>query len=465
MDSTTTTTTSLNDQAVEAPLTGLAFTFRALRSRNYRLFFFGQGVSLIGSWLTTTATSWLVFRLAQSSGVIDAAAALGVVRFAGQIPLFVLAPLAGVLVDRWDRHKVLVVAQVLAMLQSAALAYLALAHRITIPQVLWLNVFQGIVNAFDAPARQSFVVEMVSRRDDLPNAIALNSTLFNLARLLGPAIAGVLIAGFGEGMCFAIDAVSYFAVIVALLMMTVPARMVRENHKHPLRELKEGFLYAFGFAPSRFLLLLAGLVSLAVSAYQTLLPLFTEILAPHATMEHQAKLFGVLGTSIGIGALAGAIYLASRRSVVGLGRVIAIASVLLGMSMIAFGAARTMWLAVPLAAIGGLGMIISFAAGNTVLQAIISDEMRGRVMSFYIMAVMGTAPLGSILAGALAAKVGAPRTVMLSGAVSVAAAILFAMQLKRIRAIVRPIYRQKGIIPEMAKGIADANRLTTAAEE
>ena len=454
MDSTTASSTTVENgaprstaEAIEAQPTGIAFTFRALRSRNYKLFFFGQGVSLIGTWLTTTATSWRGFRLAQSSGLGDAAAALGLGRFAGQIPLFLLAPLAGVMVDRWDRHKVLVVAQSLALLQSAALAVLALRHVITIPQVLWLNVFQGIVNAFDAPARQSFVVDMVERRDDLPNAIALNSTLFNLARLVGPAVAGVLIAAFGEGICFSIDAVSYLAVIIALLMMTVPARIKRENGKHPLRELKEGFVYAFGFQPSRHLLLLAGLVSLAVAGYQTLLPMFSEILAPHSSMDWQAKLYGILGTSVGIGALCGAIYLASRRSVLGLGRIIA---------------ARVMWLALPLAALGGLGMIVSFAAGNTVLQAIISDQMRGRVMSFYIMAVMGTAPVGSILAGGVAARIGAPHTVMVCGAVSIAAAVLFAMQLRRIREIVRPIYREKGIIPEMAKGLADANRLTTA---
>src|SRR4051812_47840045 len=244
-------TQPVDETAAGAEAGGLAFMLRALRYRNYRLFFAGQGVSLIGSWLTTTATSWLVYRLAQGNPLLKAATVLGVVRFAAQIPTFLVAPLAGVLVDRWDRHRVIIVTQILSLLQSAALAFLALTHRITIPQVVVLNFFQGFVNAFDAPARQAFVVEMIERREDLPNAIALNSSMFNGARLFGPAVAGLLIAAFSEGVCFAIDAVSYLFVLIALLMMHVNRDAKPTPRKHPMRELYEGFKYAFGFPPVR----------------------------------------------------------------------------------------------------------------------------------------------------------------------------------------------------------------------
>jgi len=434
---------------------GLKFVLRALRYRNYRLFFLGQGVSLIGSWLTTTATSWLVYRLAQGNPVVKAATVLGVVRFAAQIPTFLLAPIAGVLVDRWDRHRVIVATQVFSMIQSALLAWLALSGRITITHVIILNAFQGLVNAFDAPARQAFVVEMIERREDLSNAIALNSSMFNGARLLGPAIAGLLIAATSEGVCFLIDAISYFAVIVALLMMHVTHGAKANQRKHPLHELKEGFLYAFGFPPVRAILLLGALMSIAVSAFQTLMPLFVPILAGP---EHGARVFGFLGTAVGVGALAGAIYLASRRSVVGLGRIMALAGFLLGGSIAWFAMTHSLSLALVLAAISGLGSIISFAAGNTMLQALVDDNMRGRLMAFYIMAVMGTAPLGSIIGGWVATpeRLGVARTIELAGALCVLTSSLFMLKLPMLRKLVRPIYVRKGIIPEVATGLAQA---------
>jgi len=437
---------------------------RALRYRNYKLFFFGQGLSLIGSWLTTTATSWLVYRLAQGNPLVRAAMVLGVVRFAGQIPMFLTTPIAGVLVDRWDRHRVIVVTQILSLIQSGLLAALTLAHKITVPQLVWLNVFQGFINAFDAPARQAFVVEMIERREDLPNAIALNSSMFNGARLLGPAIAGIIIAATSEGICFAIDTVSYLAVIVALLLMHVNRSAKPIERKHPLRELHEGFKYAFGFRPVRAILLLAGIVSLAVSAYQTLLPLFVDHLQKQ---DHGARVFGYLGTAIGIGALAGAIYLASRRSIVGLGRIIAISGFITGVSMIGFAYAHMLWLGLMLAAISGLGTIISFAAGNTMLQAIVDDHMRGRLMSFYIMAVMGTAPLGSLVAGWLATpdRLGESLTVAISGLISIAASVFFILKLKMLRQLVRPIYVKKGIIPEVATALQTSNVVSTPPEQ
>jgi MFS family permease len=454
-------TAATNDKSAGG---GMAFMLRALRYRNYRLFFFGQGLSLIGSWLTTTATSWLVYRLAQGNPLVRAAMVLGVVRFAGQIPMFLTTPIAGVLVDRWDRHRVIVVTQILSLLQSGLLAVLTLMHKITVPQLVWLNVFQGFINAFDAPARQAFVVEMIEGREDLPNAIALNSSMFNGARLLGPAIAGLLIAATNEGICFAIDTVSYFAVIVALLLMHVKRSPAPVERKHPLQELREGFKYAFGFPPVRAILLLAGIVSLAVSAYQTLLPLFVDHLENE---DHGARVFGYLGTAIGVGALGGAIYLASRRSVVGLGRIIALASALIGVSLIAFAYVHMLWLGLLLAAISGLGSIISFAAGNTMLQAIVDDHMRGRLMSFYIMAVMGTAPLGALVAGWLATpdRLGESLTVAICGLISIGAAIFFLLKLKMLRKLVRPIYVKKGIIPEVATGLQQANIAATPPEQ
>lgn len=431
---------------------GLKFMLRALRYRNYRLFFLGQGVSLIGSWLTMTATSWLVYRIAQRNSLLEAATVLGVVRFAAQIPTFLLAPVAGVLVDRWDRHRVIVVTQILSFLQSAALAFLALTGRITIPQVIMLNLAQGLVNAFDAPARQAFVVEMIERREDLGNAIALNSSMFNGARLLGPAVAGLLIAKTSEGVCFLIDAISYFAVIIALLMMTVKRDDKPRALKNPLQELYEGFNYAFGFPPVRAILLLGAMTSVAVSAFQTLMPMFVPVLAPQS---HGATIFGFLGTAVGAGALAGAIHLASRKSIVGLGKLMAWSGVLLGASIAGFGITHTLWLALILAAISGFGSIISFAAGNTMLQAIVDDHMRGRLMAFYIMAVMGTAPLGSLLGGWIAApaRLGLSHTVVLAGALGTLASILFMSKLPGLRVLVRPIYVEKGIIPEVAQAL------------
>lgn len=435
---------------------------RALRYRNYRLFFSGQGLSLIGTWLTTTATSWLVYRLASGSVVYKAATMLGVVRFAGQIPMFLFAPFAGVMVDRWNRHRVIVATQFLSMLQSAALAVLALGHWITIPQVIALNVFQGLVNAFDAPARQAFVVDLVERREDLSNAIALNSSMFHGARLIGPAVAGIIIAALSEGVCFAIDAVSYLAVIIALLMMIVPRTKALSTHEHPLRQLHSGIKYTFGFAPVRSVLLLAAFMSLTVSAFQTLIPIFATDLAPKA---HGAAIFGFLSAAGGLGALGGAIYLASRRSVVGLGRIIAMAGVLLGAAMIAFAITHMLWLAILMAIIGGCGMTITFAASNTILQALVEDSMRGRLMSFFIMAVMGTAPMGSLIAGITAIRIGEVRTIVFAGIFSVLAALLFMVKLPALRKEVRPIYVKKGILPEVAVGLQQENRIVNQPEQ
>ncbi len=426
---------------------------RALRHRNYRLFFSGQGISLVGTWITRVATSWLVYRLTGSAAV------LGIVGFAGQIPTFLLAPFAGVWVDRGDRYRVLVVTQVLSMLQSFALAWLALAGTITVRQIIALGAFQGLVNAFDTPARQAFVVDMVEEPADLANAIALSSSMVNGARLIGPSVAGVLIAIAGEGWCFFVDGVSYLAVIGSLLLMRIRPRARRIPDKHVLADLREGFGYAFGFMPIRAVLLLLALVSLMGVPYTVLMPVIAvDVLhgGPHT--------LGFLMGATGVGALGGAVYLASRRSVLGLGRVIPIAAGVFGAGLVAFSASRNVVLSLVLMLVTGAGMMTQMASSNTIIQTIVREEMRGRVMAFYTMAFMGTAPFGSLLAGALAARIGAPRTIAAGGVACIAGGLVFARALPRLRQLVAPIYVERGIMPEIAAGLSDAAALRDEVE-
>ncbi len=431
-----------------------AFALRALRHRNYRLFFGGQSVSLIGTWMTRIATSWLVYRLTGS------ALLLGVVGFAGQIPTFLLAPFAGVWVDRLNRHRVLVVTQVLAMLQSFALAGLALAHRITVWDIVWLSAFQGLINAFDMPARQTFVVEMVEEREDLSNAIALNSSMVNMARLIGPSLAGVIIALSGEGYCFLIDGFSYMAVIASLLLMRLRTQAMRRARANMLDELKEGWAYVSGSVAIRALLLLLALVSLVGMPYTVLMPIFAgNILhgGPHT--------LGFLMAASGVGALTGALRLASRKTVLGLGRVVTVSAALFGAGLIGFSQSRQQWLSLALMFATGMGMMQTMAASNTILQTIAEEGKRGRVMSYFSMAIVGMAPFGSLLAGTVAARMGAPRTLLISGICCVAGAAWFRLHLEEVRRELRPIYRELGILPEIAEGIQQASALQTPPQE
>src|SRR2546421_860608 len=434
--------------ASEEPGMG-ARLLRALRHRNYRLYFMGQGVSLIGTWLTQVATSWLVYRLTGSTVL------LGVVAFAGQIPLFVLGPFMGVLVDRWNRHRILIVTQTIAMLQSFALAYLALRHIITVRHVIVLNAIQGIVNSLDMPARQAFLIEIVETRDDLPNAIALNSSMVNGARLIGPSVAGVLIAAVGEGMCFLIDGISYIAVVVALFAMRVKKTERKEKPGGALAEFWGGFKYSFGFAPIRGILLLAAAVSLTAVSYSILMPVFaTQIL------HGGPRLLGFLMAMSGIGALAGALFLAARRTVLGLGRIIVIAGVVFGGALIIFALSKTLWISMMAMVLMGFSMITFFASTNTILQTIVQDHMRGRVMSFFGMAFMGMMPFGSLLSGWLAARIGPAWTVAISGAAASLACGMFGLKLPELRKLVRPIFVEKGIIiEEVAKAVNVASEL------
>jgi MFS family permease len=419
----------------QGPFARFSHAWRALRHRNFRLFFVGQSISLIGTWMTRVATSWLVYRLTGS------ALLLGVVGFAGQIPTFLLAPFAGVWVDRLDRRKLLVWTQVLAGLQSLALAALTLTKVINIHEIIWLSALQGLINAFDMPGRQAFLVQMVEDKQDLSNAIALNSSMVNLARLVGPALAGLVIAAAGEGYCFTIDGISYLAVIASLLMMRVKVAPAKRALTSMLEQLKEGWAYVSGFPPIRTILLLFALVSLMGMPFMVLMPIFaSKVLhgGPHT--------LGFLLGASGVGALISAVSLALRKTVRGLTTMIQISAALFGFGLISFGLSRIFLLSMFLMLIVGFGMMQGLAASNTVIQTLVPEDKRGRVMSYYTMAFVGMAPFGSLLAGGLAHKLGAPHAIMITGAFCVAGSIWFTTQLKSIRKIMRPIYVEMGII-------------------
>ncbi|MEO8562063.1 MAG: MFS transporter [bacterium] len=420
------------DAAAQRPRSRLT---RALASRNYRLFFSGQTVSLVGTWITRIATSWLVYRLTGS------ALLLGLVGFCGQIPTLLFAPFAGVLVDRWDRHRILLITQALSLVQSAALAVLTLMGVITVAHVLALQVVQGIINAFDTPARQAFVVEMVENRADLPNAIALNSSMVNTSRIVGPSIGGIIIAAVGEGWCFALDAVSYLAVIASLVAMKLEPHVRAQKTTRMREELATGFRYVTRFVPVRSALLLLSLVSIMGMPYTVLMP------AISATVLHGGPhTLGFLMTASGVGALGGAFYLATRRSVLGLGRAMSVSAMTFGVGLAAFSFSRTLWVSLLVLPIVGAGMMVTMAAANTIIQTVVEEDLRGRVMAFYTMAFLGTAPIGSLIAGVAADRIGAQRTILLGGLSCIAAGVWFATRLPTLRKLVRPIYIERGIL-------------------
>lgn len=424
---------------------------RALRHRNYRLFFIGQTISLIGTWITAVASSWLVYRLTNS------ALLLGVASFASQAPTFFLSPLAGVWVDRVDRHRVIVMTQMLAMTQSGLLAFFALRGTLDVAHIIALNLFQGLITVVDMPARQAFLVELIDDRNDLPNAVALNSSMFHSARLIGPSIAALLIGLVGEAYCFLIDALSYVAVIGGLLAMRVVPRPRPPRKGHAFSELREGFGYVAGFGPIRTLLSLLAVVSLVGMPYAVLMPVIArEIL--HGGPET----LGLLTGSAGLGALSGALYLASRRSVVGLVRLIPRATLTLGVALMVVSQSRSLFLTMPLVVAAGVSMVVQLGSSNTVLQTLVDEDKRGRVMSFYSMSVFGVTPFGGLLAGSLADRVGTPTTLLGAGIICCLAALTFMRQLPALREKIRPIYQRLGILPEVAAGVREAGRPTQA---
>lgn len=360
------------------------------------------------------AIAWLVYRITNSPFL------LGLVGFLSQIPSLILTPFAGVIADRYNRQRILIITQSLAMVQALLLAFLIMMKMVSVWNIIALSMLLGIVTAFDAPARHAFIVEMVEKREDLSNAIALNSLIFNAARLAGPSIAGILVAMVGEGMCFFINGISYIAVIFALLSMHIAPRMMKEDHRPIMHGLKEGISYTLNHPSIRPILLLTGLVSLVGMSYVVLMPIFAKDI-----LHGGPGTLGFLMGASGLGALVGAFYLASRESVKGLEKVIFVTTNIFGLSLIAFSFSRTLWVSMAIMMFTGFGMMVQMASNNTVLQTIVHDDKRGRVMSLFMVAFMGMVPFGSLLAGSLAGRFGAPNALITCGSLCVLGAFLF----------------------------------------
>ena len=427
---------------------GLRSMVRAFRHRNFRLYFSGQSVSLIGTWVQQIALGWTIYELTHSSFL------LGVVSFAGQLPLFIVTPFAGVLVDRWHRHRTLIATQALLMLQAFALALVVSSGALQVWNLIVLNVFAGIVLAVDLTARQAFIVEMVGSGHDLPNAVALNAFVINGGRMLGPAIAGALLTFVTPAVCFYVNAISYVPVIAALLAMRVKKHVPSMSQSGAVADLLEGVRYALGFPPIRAVLVLVAIVSVVGLPYSVLMPIFAA-----EVLHGGANTLGLLMTAPGIGALVGTIYLASRKSIYGAGPRVAAGAAIFSCGLIGAGLARGLTISLIALAFVGLGMIVQLATSNTVLQTIVDDDKRGRVMSLYTVAFVGMSPFGSLSGGAVAHHIGVSLTFLLGGIACLGGAILFAMQIPTLRPMVLPIYARKGIVPHLAEGLESASAL------
>jgi MFS family permease len=402
-------------------------TIRSLKHRNFQLFFSGQLISLVGTWMDTVAEAWLVYRMTGSSLL------LGAVTFAGQFPVLLMSPFAGFVADRLNRRKVVIATQTASMILAGILAALTLSKRVTVEQVIILAALMGVVNAFDIPARQSFLVEMVGR-EDLINAIALNSSMFNAARIIGPSVAGILVASFGEGWCFFANSVSYIAVIAGLLAMKISPRVRPAELMSPFEHIAEGFRFVRGTAPIRALLLLIGLSSLVAMPYAVLMPVFAAKI-----LHGNARTLGILMTAAGLGALIGALLLASRRGVKGLGKTVAIACASFGVALILFSFSRWWVLSALLLIPVGFSVMTQMGATNTLIQSMVPDRLRGRTMAVYSMMFLGMAPFGALLSGWSAEHIGAPWTVALGGALAILGALVFARHLPKIRSEARQL--------------------------
>ena len=434
---------------------------RALRHRNFQLFFSGQLISLIGTWMQTVAQSWLVYKLT-GSGLL-----LGSVGFASQIPVFLVAPLGGITADRMNRQRVVIATQTASMILALILAALTLTHTVTVKEIFVLAALLGVVNAFDIPGRQSFLVDMVGK-EDLMNAIALNSSMFNGARVIGPAVAGVLVARLGEGWCFFANGVSYIAVIAGLMLMKVnsPARALGAS---PIEHIKEGFRFVNDTTPIRALLLLLGVVSATGMPYVVLMPIFADRILHHGGQELASLIgshdlgavrLGILMGAAGVGALLGALTLAVRTGVKGLGKWIAVCCAGFGVSLMLFSFSTSFWLSVILLLPVGYFIMLQMASSNTLIQVMVPDALRGRVMAVYSMMFMGLAPLGALMGGALSDRLGAPVTVAIGGLASVAGAVWFGMHLPKIR-----VEARKLIMAQQMAGGQPAEGVTAAVAE
>jgi len=432
----------------------LKFIFRALKYRNYRLFFFGQGISLIGTWMQQVAVSWLVYRMTNSAFL------LGVVAFVSMLPTLIFVPLAGVLADRWDRQRFLIHTQVAEMLQAFILAFLFISGSLTVWQIILLSFILGSISALEMPTRQAFVFDIVDKKEDLVNGIALNSVPFNGARLIGPSIAGVVVALFGVGICFILNGISYLAAIWALLAMSLKTKPIKQKYPALIHGFKEGIKYAYAFKPMRYILLFMSLISFLGMPYMVLMPIFAKDI-----LHGGAETLGFLLAATGLGALVGALYMASRRNVKGLVENIPMAAIIFGLSLILFSLSRNFWLSCFSLFLSGIGMMVLMSSGNTILQSIVEDDKRGRVMSLFTLAFLGMVPFGSLLVGTIAHWYGAANTLIICNLFCVFGTIIFATQLSKINKLIHPVYIKMGIIPEVASSLQSVSSISIPPEE
>ena len=414
----------------------------------------GQGVSMVGTWMQAVASGWLAYRLTNSPLM------LGIVGFSSQAPIFLLGPLGGFFADTGNKRRILIVTQAISMAQALVLAALTLSGKIEVWHIITLGVVLGCVNSFDMPVRQSFVVDMVEGKENLGNAIALNSLQFNVARLIGPSIAGIIIAIWGEGICFLINGLSFIAVIFSLAAMKVALSKGKSENYNIIDGIREGFSYVSRSIPIRQILILLSIVSVTGASYVVLMPVFARDI-----LGGGPETLGFLLSSAGIGALGATLYLASRKTVRGLVRMLAISASIFAVSLAAFSFSKSLPVSLAVLAITGFGVMAHMAASNIILQTIVDDDKRGRVMSFYTMAFIGTAPIGSLLAGILASRIGASNTLVICALLCLAASAVFAGKLPGIRLAIRPIYKKMGIIPEVAAGINTVNELSRPPED
>ena len=432
--------TTVDMQSGTAPAPGAsgqgraAATFRALRHRNFQLFFGGQIISLVGTWMQTVAQAWLIYRMTGSGEL------LGVLGFVGQFPIFLFSPVAGLAADRWPRQFVVIATQSASMVLAFILAALTMTGRITVGEIIVLATLLGIVNAFDVPARQSFMIEMVGR-EDLLNAIALNSSMFNGARVAGPAIAGVLVALVGEGWCFLLNGISYLAVIAGLFLMRIEKLKPVHDGAAPLEKLREGLRFARHTRPIRALLVLVAIVSFMALPYTVLMPIFAVKI-----LHGGASAYGTLMGAVGVGAMFGALALAMRHELRGLGKIVAYSATGLGASLVLFSGSHWFWISFTILVASGFAMMMQFTATNTLIQAMVPDQLRGRVMSLYSMMFLGMSPIGSLLAGALADRIGAPVTVAIGGFISCLGGLAFARKWPAMRGPARELIAAQGMM-------------------
>jgi MFS family permease len=409
--------------------------FSSFESRNYRFYFTGQSVSLLGSWIQTIAMGWLVYRLTGSTFL------LGFVGFTNQIPSFILSPFAGVFTDRFNRQKIMLWTQIIFMIQALIISFLVLSSLIQVWHIIALSLFFGLISAFDAPARQSLVIDLIDNPKNLGNAIALNSAMFNGARLVGPAIAGIVIAAVGEGICFLLNSLSYIAIILALYKLQLIKSNKKQTKNSVKNELAEGFKYTFGLKPIRVLLILLAILSLTSTPFTTLMPAFAS-----ETLKGDSHTYGFLMSATGAGALLGAIFLASRKTIIGLGKIISINAISFGLCLFGISFSKSLFISMSIGFMAGFCMISAIASINTLLQTLADESKRGRVMSFYAMALMGMHPIGSLLAGTIATGVGISYTLLLSGIITILIGIWFTLYWPNSRKYIYPIYVKKGFI-------------------